>query len=86
MDSKNQQMFNEIKQKINWELNTNNEMTRVIYDDGKFCSCSGLMLELLDGLANITMNMVKQGVPKREIKKAIRMGLNYERYLEVDNG
>ena len=86
MDSKNQQMFNEIKQKINWELNTNNEMTRVIYDDGKVCSCSGLTSELLDGLANIIMNMVKQGIPKREIKRAVRIGLNYERYLEVDNG
>lgn len=81
LDSENKKKFDEIKQKINWELNTK-DTEYLIFIDEYISSCTGTVNDLLNGLAKLTMHLYNQGVDKRDIKRAVKYGLSLGRTEE----
>ena len=75
MDTENKKKFNEIKQKINWELNTK-DTEYLIFINDHVSSCTGTVEDLLNGLAKLTMHLYNQGIEKRDIKRAVKYGLS----------
>lgn len=81
MDTENKKKFNEIKQKINWELNTK-DTEYLIFINDHVSSCTGTVEDLLNGLAKLTMHLYNQGIKKRDIKRAVKYGLSLGRTEE----
>lgn len=78
------ELLEKTKTKIIWELQTKDDLDCIIYGDGKIHGGVGDSNSILNALSNLIMGLLQSGIPKYAIKKAIKTGLNWERYVIED--
>jgi len=83
-DEEKEKLIKETKTKIIWQLTNNEDLDCIIYGDGKIHGGVGDSNAILNALSNLVMGLLQSGIPKYAIKKAIKVGLNWERYILED--
>ena len=77
-------LIEETKTKIIWELTNKENIECILFGDGNIHGAVGNSDRIMNALSNMIMSLLQSGIPKNAIKRAVKIGLNWERYVLED--
>ena len=83
-EEENKKILEETKTKIIWELTNKDDLECILFADGKLHGGAGRTSAMLNALSNLIMALLQSGISKGALKKAFKVGLNWERYIVED--
>ena len=83
-DNEKKKAIEETKTKIIWELTNKENIECILFGDGNIHGAVGNSDKIMNALSNMIMSLLQSGIPKHAIKRAIKTGLNWERYVTTD--